>query len=83
MIRLHALSSIAGLLVAPLLGVQPDPCPPGRTLEQQIAAADVVVLGKVTYDRDCLPLKGGLRDGRFDRLLRDSATASVAGQTWS
>lgn len=35
--------------------VEPDPCPAGRTLEQQIDAADVVALGEVIYDRDCLP----------------------------
>lgn len=57
--RCYIVASIVTVVVGPSQAVvrTPDPCPEGRTLERQIAAADVVVLGKVTYDRDCVPFR--------------------------
>jgi hypothetical protein len=48
-----------GLLVGlsfPLAAIRAQ-CPSDRTLERQIAAADAVVVGKVSFDRDCPPPK--------------------------
>jgi hypothetical protein len=44
----------AFLMPTQLAGPHARPCPPDRSLEQRFYAADIVVLGEVTYDRDCI-----------------------------
>lgn len=58
------LRSIACTVVILLISDLPafawtDTCPAGRTLEKQMGEADVLVLGEVSYDRDCRPPGGG------------------------
>ena len=47
---------------AAVLLVPTKPCPLPRDLSRQFEAAGVVLRGRVTYDRDCLP--SGMRGGR-------------------
>ena len=62
--RLSSLAVVAGLLAAPIpQDEKPRPCPEGRTLERQVATADLVLLAEVTRARDCPP--SGIMGGRL------------------
>ncbi len=66
----RALGYFAGLLTV-LSARSPmrwNSCPEGRTLERQVKAADVVVLGEVIYGGDCRPPKVDSVDPGLVRL---------------
>ncbi len=50
------------LACSPGAAVLPAPCPPPRDLARRFQAVEVVIRGRVTYDRDCLP--SGMRGSR-------------------
>jgi len=65
---------------AAVLPVQTKPCPIPRDLARRFDAAEVVVRGRVTYDRDCLP--SGWRGGRPFLDCHGRRADIVVTQVW-